>query len=202
MPMNKDREYRSSPLLSMAQEGEERSYIVEGYATTFEQPYVLVHFDGIDYMEVIDRHAFDETDMSDVIMQYDHEGKVIARQKNGSLTINTDDHGLHIRADLSGSTAAKEMYEEIRAGLVSEMSFAFSVEEESYNEENHTRRILKIRKLYDVSAVSIPANPATAISVSTRSRLDGWIEAAKAEERRELEVRRLKLKIKIGGITE
>ena len=94
--------------------GEEESRIVEGYATTFNQPYELWR-DGPDYifLEQVDRHAFDDTDMSDVIMQYDHEGRVFARTNNGTLELRTDDHGLHIRADLGGTEIGRQLYEEI-----------------------------------------------------------------------------------------
>ena len=67
----------------------------------------------------------------------------------------------------------------IAAGLVTKMSWAFTVQEDSYDRDTHTRRILKIRKVYDVSAVSFPANPST--DISARSWLDGVIEAEKAE---------------------
>ena len=67
------------------------------------------------------------------------------------------------------------------------MSWAFTVAEDSYNKDTHTRTILKIKKVYDVSAVSCPANADT--DISARSYLDGVIEA----ERREALARRAKL---------
>lgn len=155
-------------------------YYVEGYATTFDDPYVLWEYDGVQYKEVIDRHALDGADLSDVIMQYDHRGRVFARTgKSNTLLIEPQEHGLFMAADLSKTEQARSMHEDIAAGLVTKMSWAFTVQEDSYDRDTHTRRILKIRKVYDVSAVSFPANPST--DISARSWLDGVIEAEKAE---------------------
>jgi len=182
--------------------GEEESRIVEGYATTFNQPYELWR-DGPDYifLEQVDRGAFDKTDMSDVIMQYDHEGRVFARTNNGTLELRTDDHGLHIRADLGGTEIGRQLYEEIKGGYTDKMSFGFTVDadERLITEEAGVVTILRtiksIGKLYDVSAVSLPANNAT--EISARSWCDGVI-AQLTEERREAEAReRKKQKIKI-----
>ena len=182
MAIRDNREYRNIPMFEVraAEEGEEKSYIVEGYASTFE-PYVLWEEDGIQYKEQIDPRAFEKTDMSDVIFCKDHQGTVFARTKNGTVDLSVDEHGLKTRTDLSKTASAREMFEEIQAGMYTQMSFAFVVEEDSYNRETHTRTILKIRKLYDVSAVSFPANPGTDISVATRARFDGFIEEEKAE---------------------
>lgn len=149
---------------------------------------------GVKYYEVIDRHALDGADMSDVILQYNHEGKVLARNSNGTLQVEIDDYGLLVAADLGKSSASKELYEEIDNGLVTRMSWAFTVAEEVYDRETRTRVIKKVKKLYDVSAVSIPANQDT--EISARSFFDGVIE----EEKQELLVQRkriLKLKLKL-----
>lgn len=190
-----EREYRNAqPFEARAGEGE-NEYIVEGYASTFE-PYVLWSYDGVDYKEKIDRHAFDNCDMSDVILQYDHEGRVYARQSNGTLTLTVDDHGLKVRADLSKTTGSRELYEDIKAGLITRMSFAFTVEEDAYNRDNHTRTITKIKRLYDVSAVSIPANPDT--EISARSYFDGVIEMERQElAKRENHIRKITLLMEI-----
>lgn len=192
MSIRDNREYRNVLMFEVraAEEGEEKSYIVEGYASTFE-PYVLWEDEGIQYMEQIDPRAFDETDMSDVIFCKDHQGTVFARTKNGTISLSVDEHGLKARIDLSKTASAREMFEEIQAGMYTQMSFAFVVEEDSYNRDTHTRTILKIRKLYDVSAVSFPANPGTDISVATRARFDGFIEEEKAERLAEEERRKV-----------
>lgn len=177
-----NREYRTMQIQRReAQEGAEKDYKVRGYASTFE-PYCLYSFDGVDYFEQIDAKAFDEADMSDIIFLYNHEGMVYARQKNGTLEVSTDEHGLLTVADLSSTQQSRDLFDAIDAGLVDQMSFAFTVREDSYDSKTHTRTILKIDKVYDVSAVSIPANPGTDISaVSARDYFNGVIEAEKAE---------------------
>lgn len=199
MPICKDREYRA--LVSFGAEKKddekEKSYKVSGYASTFDT-YTLFEVDGIEYKERIDSHAFDTADMSDVIMQYDHTGKVFARTSNGTLAVNVDEHGLKIEADLSTTEASRELYDEIASGLVIKMSFAFKVAEEHYDSNSHTRVVDKISKVYDVSAVSIPANPDTEIFARS-SFFDGVIEKERAERleqtRKETEKRKLKLKL-------
>jgi len=177
--ISKNREYRSMKI--ERREGQEEDFKVRGYASTFE-PYVLYSYDGIDYSEKIDRKAFDDADVSDVIFLYNHEGMVHARQKNGTLKLGTDDHGLWTETDLSSTTQSRELFEAINSGLVDQMSFAFTVTEDAYDRETHTRTILKIGKVYDVSAVSIPANPGTDIAaVSARDYFNGVIEMEKAE---------------------
>lgn len=183
MPINKEREYRSMPILARQEENEECR--VKGYATTFNQPYTLFEFDGVEYKEEIDRNAFDECDMTDVVFQYNHSGMVYARSraKKGlpTLRLTTDEHGLDVDADLSSTKASRELFEAIDKGLIDQMSFGFSVAEDTYDEKTHTRRITKIKKLYDVSAVDFPANPNTQIDVATRSAFDGFIESEKKE---------------------
>ena len=159
--------------------------VVEGYASTFNQPYELYR-DG-DYVvyEQIDARAFDDTDMSDVIMQYNHEGRVFARNSNGTLTLMPDEKGLRIRADLGGTEIGRQLYEEIKGGYTDKMSFGFRVGEDkreiTETADNITvmRTITKIEKLYDVSAVSLPANDAT--SISARSSGEGVIAEVKQE---------------------
>ena len=178
--------------------------IVEGYATTFNEPYELWR-DGPDYvfMEQVDARAFDDTDMSDVIMQYDHEGRVFARTGNGTLELDVDNHGLHIRADLGGTEIGRQLYEEIRGGYTDKMSFGFTVDEDERliqeDREGGTvtvlRTIKSIGKLYDVSAVSLPANNAT--EISARSWCDGVIQQLTEERRKAEERERQKKKIKI-----
>ena len=199
MPFCKDREYRA--LVSFGAEkkddNEEKSYKVSGYASTFDT-YTLFEVDGIEYKERIDSHAFDDADMSDVIMQYDHAGRVFARTSNGTLTVSVDERGLKIEADLSTTEASRELYDEIEAGLIIKMSFAFKVAEEHYDSNSHTRVVDKISKVYDVSAVSIPANPDTEIFARS-SFFDGVIKREQAERleqtRKDNEKRKLKLRL-------
>lgn len=179
---NKDREYRAIVSPFQIQSNEKRiesDYYVEGYATTFDRPYLLYEYEGIKYYEVIDRNALVGADMSDVIFQYDHEGKVFARQSNKTLILEADNNGLLVCADLGKTASSRGMFEEIESGLVTKMSWAFTVAEDSYNRDTRTRTILKIKKIYDVSAVSIPANNGT--EINARSFVDGVIEKEKQE---------------------
>lgn len=194
MPIRNDREYRTAQPF----EAQDDEYIVNGYASTFE-PYVLYSDGETEVREQIDPHAFDDADMSDVIMQYDHEGRVYARQSNGTLELNVDEHGLKVRADLSRTEGARQLYEEIKSGMITQMSFAFTIAEDDYNKKTHLRTVKRIRKLYDVSAVSIPANPGT--EISARSFAEGVIEQERLEraeaEERERKVKELKLRLSL-----
>lgn len=214
--MEKDkREYRNLTVEARA-EGEENR-IVTGYASTFDEPYVLYDGDGWKYLEVVDRGAFDNTDMSDVIMQYDHRGRVFARTRNNTLEVNPDDKGLFIKADLGGTEIGRELYDEIRGGYTDRMSFGFTVngEYEEYEKTDegvalYTRHITSVGKLYDVSAVSLPANDGTSIEADATTRsisnlTDGVIariQAERLEEQRiELERRRAEVRARalLGG---
>lgn len=205
---SKEREYRNLAEL-LAPDEEKR---VKGYATTFDQPYKLWGDNSVEIWEVVDRNAFAKTDTSDVIMQFDHQGRVFARTRNKTLALRSDEHGLLIDADLGGTEIGRELYEEIKGGYIDRMSFGFTVRGDEWNDrtedgvEIRTRRITDIGKLYDVSAVSIPANDSTSISV--RSLVDGEIarlEAERLEQERleRLEERRKALRERINnGRTE
>lgn len=179
--------------------------IVEGYATTFDQPYLLYESDDYKVYEVVDSRAFIGCDLSDVIMQYDHMGRVFARNKNGTLTFNTDSTGFKIRGDLGGTQLGSQIYEEIKGGYSDKMSISFTIakdKRESITDENGittvTRTILQFKKLYDVSVVSIPANDMT--SISARSYCDGLIAELKAERlKRALNIEKLKLLMEVNN---
>lgn len=188
---SKEREYRNLAEL-LAPDEEKR---VKGYATTFDQPYKLWGDASVEIWEVVDRNAFAKTDVSDVIMQFDHQGRVFARTRNQTLALRSDEHGLFIDADLGGTEIGRELYEEIKGGYIDRMSFGFTVRGDEWDDrmedgvEIRTRRITDIGKLYDVSAVSIPANDSTSISV--RSLVDGEIEKLKAERLEQERIERL-----------
>lgn len=186
--LSEGRQYRNIDVSSFERRADDSGErIVEGYATIFNQPYELYSLDGYTIMEQVDARAFDECDMSDVIMQYDHEGRVFARTSNGTLELAADETGLHIRARLDGTDLGRDVYEEIEGGYTTKMSFGFKVSEDrrevTEDSESDTvtvlRTITKISKLFDVSAVSLPANDAT--SISARSYADGVIDGLKQE---------------------
>lgn len=195
MPITTNREYRSMTNLTPVTMGEGQKRIdsdayVEGYAATYE-PYLLHEIDGVKYYECFARGCFEGCDMADIIMQYDHSGRVFARTRNNTLIVEPDDNGLFICADLSKSDGSRELYNDIKAGLIDRMSWAFVSAEYSYNKDTHTLTHNKIKKIYDVSAVSIPANDNT--SIYTRNGANGVI----GDILQELQTRdKLKLKLK------
>lgn len=181
-----ERQYRAimSPLAPVDGDGGDKrfdtEYYVEGYASTFNDPYVLFEdWDGDEYREIISPDAFEGADMGDVIMQYDHSGKVLARMSNSTLIVEPDAHGLFVAADLSGSQAARDLYEEIKNGLITRMSWAFSVGADEYDRDTKTTTITRVKKVFDVSAVSLPADPNT--EISARNLLNGAIEQSRKE---------------------
>lgn len=201
--LDEGRQYRNIDVSRFERRAENEEKTVEGYATVFNEPYELWSYDGYTVLEQIDPSAFDECDVGDVIMQYNHEGRVFARTSNDTLDISTDGVGLKIRAKLGGTELGRQVYEEIEGGYTTKMSFGFRVGEDkrevTEDHEKNTvtvlRTITKITKLYDVSAVSIPANDAT--SISARSYCDGVIEEVKKEilerEKRERQKQRIRI---------
>ena len=191
-----EREYRIINAKAMeVREEQDGRKVVEGYATTFNEEYKLWGDERYQVLESVDGNAFKDTDMSDVIMQYDHEGRVFARTSNGTLKLEADSYGLKITADLGGTEQGRQLYEEIKGGYTTKMSFGFRVKtaERMIEEDEVTgnvtvhRKITAIEKLYDVSAVSLPANDAT--EISARNIGEGVI-ADVAEEKRAIEARR------------
>ena len=187
MAIKNDREYRNFNSFALKRsDNESDSFIVEGYASTFEE-YTLYDFGDEEWREKIEPEAFKDADLSDVVFLRDHAGQVFARTKNSTIALMSDDKGLFSRTNLSSTSAARGMYEDIEAGLYSQMSFAFTVAEQRFEEAMedgkriYTRVISRIKKVYDISAVAFPANPTTDIGISTRSIFDGAIEDLRAE---------------------
>ena len=198
MPIKTDREYRNIDVTLMeTRKGEDGVMTVEGYATTFNQPYRLTGDDKVTVNEQVDRDAFSGTDMTDVIMQYDHQGPVFARISNNTLRLEADEHGLKVTAYLGGTERGRQLFEEIAGGYTTKMSFGFTVagekKERSKDAEGHVtilRTITRVGKLFDVSAVSLPANDAT--EISARSIGDGLIaEVLEEVQAREERARRI-----------
>lgn len=157
--------------------------VLEGYAVVFDKPTVLYEYGGIEYKEIIDRHALDNADLKDVCLKYNHgdSALILARTKGDSLQLTIDDYGLKFRAKLPNTSSANDVYELVKTEILNKCSFAFRCEEESYNSETHTRTILKIKRLYDVSVVDIPAYDDT--NVEARSYFDGIAKEQNATAR-------------------
>ncbi len=185
-----ERQYRSllTPLAPVSTGAEKRfdsDYYVEGYASTFNDPYMLYKWGDVEYWEVIDPDAFRDCDMGDVIFQFDHSGRVYARMSNDTLLVEPQLHGLFMAADLGSTTSSRSIYEDIDAELITRMSWAFMPDwdevEEVYDEDERklTSIIHKVDRIYDVSCVSLPADPNT--EISARSYFDGAIKRIEAE---------------------
>ncbi|MCQ3908930.1 MAG: HK97 family phage prohead protease [Mycoplasmoidaceae bacterium] len=150
---------------------EDEEMVIEGVACVFDTETTLFEWEGIEYKEKVDKNAFKEADMSDVIFNYNHGGRVYARTRNDSLHLEIKEDGMHVTVKLNPEDEGhKELYRDIKNGLIDKMSYAYTVSEESYDVDTHVRTVLKIKKLYDVSAVDIPAYDST--SISARSVLD------------------------------
>ena len=169
------------------------NYYVEGYAARYE-PYVLYETEEGPIYERFERGCFDNCDLSDIIYQLNHQGTVMARTGNGSLIVEPDEIGLFTAADLSRTEAARQHYEEISTGMINKMSWGFILGEYYYDRENRTIVHTSVKKIFDVSGVSIPANQNT--EINARSWVDGVIDLA-ARSEAELDDRRRRLRLKI-----
>lgn len=183
---NKKYQLRQVELRNATVEEKDGKMILEGYAVVFNSPTVLFKYHDVEYKEEIDASAFDEADTSDCCLKYNHGGMLLARTRGGSLELKTDNVGLHFRAELFDTTVSRDVYSVVKAGGLDKCSFAFRVKEEKYNEETHTRTILKIEKLFDVAVVDTPAYNDT--SVSARNLFEMEFE----NEKRELENSKLR----------
>jgi len=198
----KEKEIRKLDLQFRAEDTEDGKMEIKGYAAVFNSP------ETYDYTEVIDPKAFDEADMSDVVLRYNHNDSfmVLARTRNKSLQLDVDDKGLLIDATLQDDiTDHRNIYNAIKSGLIDKQSFAFTVEEDSYDYDTDTRTITKIGKLFDVSVVDQPFYNATDVSVARdlnnndflekREKIRKEVEEKKAEEERQKKLQEAKDKL-------
>lgn len=188
--MNNRVEIRSVEMRAAENGGEELH--VEGYAAVFNQRTLLWEspFSGTKYYEIIEPGAVDaRTDISDVILRYNHSDSalILARSSNGTLTVTPDATGLKISAKIAPTTAGKDIYQLIKRGDISKMSFAFSVDKDSWESDQEakteTRTIQHIRSVRDVSPVDFPAYDGT--SISARGGGNSVVEELKEREAQE-----------------
>ena len=180
--------------------------IVEGHAAVFGQTYDMYWYD-----ETIARGAFDKTDFTDVLFSINHDLKKIpgARSRNNNanstLQLQVDDKGLNTRAslDIENNSESRALYSSIKRGDMDGMSYIFTVRNDEWtglDTDKPHRTITDIAKVYEVSAVSMPANPGTDINARSQTELDSCksvLESARAkagelEEQREIEILKLK----------
>ena len=197
--LKNERQVRELQVFAPAPEAKriDSDYYVEGYAARYE-PYVLYETPDGPIYERFERGCFDGCDMSDIIFQLNHQGTVFARQSNNTLIVEPDELGLFTAADLSRTTGARNLYEEISTGMITKMSWGFIVGSYYYDQDTRTIVHTKVKKIFDVSAVSIPANNNT--EINARSWADGVIDlAARSEAELDDRRRRLRLKIQLLG---
>jgi HK97 family phage prohead protease len=175
------------------EEGKEELW-VEGYAVRFNSPTVLFEIDGQEYKEQIARDAFTDTKMDDVIFNYNHSGRVMARTRNNTLQLFVDDEGLFIRARLDGTEEGRSLYNDIQNGYIDRMSFRFTIGQEAYDYQNRTWTVLRVKRLYDVSAVDIPAYDDTSIAAR---KADAEAVAREHQRKADAELMRQKLILKL-----
>ena len=200
------KEIRKLDIQFRAEDTEDNKMEIKGYAAVFNSP------ETYSYTEVIDSRAFDEADMSDVVLRYNHNDTfmVLARTRNKSLNLNVDEKGLYMDATLQDDiTEHRNIFNAIKSGLIDKQSFAFTIDEDSYDYDTDTRTILKIGKLYDVSVVDQPFYNATDVSIA-RNENDEFLERRKElreqhekeleeKERKErLEARKQEVLAKLG----
>lgn len=182
----KEKEIRKLDIQFRAEDTEDGKMEIKGYAAVFNSP------ETYDYTEVIDSKAFDDADMSDVVLRYNHNDSfmVLARTRNKSLNLSVDEKGLMIDATLQDDiTEHKNIYNAIKSGLIDKQSFAFTVEEDNYDYDTDTRTITKIGKLFDVSVVDQPFYNATDVSVARDMNNNDFLERREAL-RKEVETQR------------
>jgi len=182
---------------------EEDKMILEGYALVFNNE-TLIGDEEYGFLEEIDSRALSETKMKDVPMKYNHMDSflIIARTKNQSLSLNVDNIGLKVRAELLDTNTNQDIYKMVRSGLLDKMSFAFTVDEQVWNREGRIpkRTITKIERLYDVSVVDTPAYDATSIYARSLESMELELKAmdlAEQQQKASIIKRRIKIKTQI-----
>lgn len=178
----------------------EEKMILEGYAIVFEEE-TLIGDEETGFIEIIDRSALENTLMKDVPMKYNHMDSflILARTKNKSLHLTVDNIGLKVYAELLSTHSNEDVYKMVRAELLDKMSFAFTVNKQSWDRSGKIpiRRILGIERLYDVSVVDFPAYDTTSIYARSLELVESSLKAMDLEEKtKKVELIRRKIKIK------
>ena len=162
----KEKEIRKLDIQFRAEDTEDGKMEIKGYAAVYDSPETYA------YTELIAKGAFNDADMSDVVLRYNHNDSfmVLARTRNKSLDLSIDDTGLFMDARLQDDiTEHRNIFNAIKSGLIDKQSFAFTVEEDEYDYETDTRTITKIGKIFDVSVVDQPFYNATDVSVASKN---------------------------------
>lgn len=181
--MSEKRFYKTfNPEVRKVETDEEKMHI-EGKAVAFDSPET---YSG--ETEIIDRHALDNADMSDVVLRYNHNDTnyTLARTRNKSLVLELKEDGLYFEADLIPTTTNKDAYLMVKEGLLDKCSFAFTIEEDNYDKKKHLRTITKIGKLYDVALVDFPFYNDTMVEARSLDTRDDFIALVREKQKKEL----------------
>ena len=172
-----------NPEVRKVETDDEKKMHIEGKAVAFESPET---YSG--ETEVIDRHALDGADMSDVVLRYNHNDTnyTLARTRNKSLVLEVKEDGLYFSADLIPTTTNKDAYLMVKEGLLDKCSFSFTIEEDTYDKKKHLRTIQKIGKLYDVALVDFPFYNDTMVVARSLDTRDDFIASVRKKQRDEL----------------
>ena len=191
------KEIRKLDLQFRAEDTDDSKMEIKGYAAVFNSP------ETYDYTEVIAPTAFDEADMSDVVLRYNHNDNfmVLARTRNKSLKLSVDEKGLFIDATLQDDVSThRDIFNAIKSGLIDKQSFAFVVDEDEYDYDTDTRTITRIGKVFDVSVVDQPFYNDTDVSVARDVNNQEFL--TKREEIRKEHERQIALEEKRKAIIE
>lgn len=195
----KNKDYERRLIEIRAVDNTDNKMLVEGYAITYDQP-ATHKYGSRKFTETIKRGSLDKTDMKDVPLRYNHNDNVMimARTRNKSLRLIKDDVGLKIQADLLDTQSNRDLYKGIQEGLIDKMSFAFNVADGgdtwSFGENETTRDVNNIERLFDVSVVDTPFYDSTSIYARSLDLLEN--EEKRLDSLNELELLKLKAKIK------
>lgn len=199
--MKKLKETRFAPLFDIETD-EQEAMVIEGYAIVFDEE-TLIGDERHGFLEKVDAGALGATNLKDVPLKYNHtdDHLILARTRNGSLTLTVDEKGLKVRAMLIDTQSNRDVYKSIEAGLLDKMSFAFTVKDQTWDRSGTIpkRIITGIDRLYDVSVVDLPAYDGTSIEAYARSLdfADAELEALEsADNAAKAAVMRKRIKIK------
>lgn len=200
--LSKKKEFEQRLIEIRAVDNQDEKMTIEGYAITYESP--ATHQYGTrKFTETIKRGALDSTDMKDVPLRYNHNDNVMimARTRNKSLRLIKDEKGLLIQADLIDTQSNRDLYKAIQEGLIDKMSFAFRVADQgdkwTFGEDETTREVNNIERLFDVSVVDTPFYDSSSVYTRSFDLLDS--ELRQLESQNEIEALKIKIKI-LGGV--
>lgn len=204
-----EKEIRSLTSFEVRQigEGEEKQTHIQGYALMFDKM-----SEDLGFREIIARGALDNCDMSNVVMNFNHDDdKILARNSKkdgpGSLILTVDEKGLFFDAVPTDTTYARDLITNMESGIVGKCSFRFGLDwgdddTQTWDWDDgergfDLRTIHKIAHISDVSVVTSAAYESTSSTVYQRSKDERLeeTEKAKADEVRKLEIELITLEL-------